>query len=123
MTMSTLLFVAASVEAATGLALVIHPSIVAQFLLGEGLTGVGIVVGRVGGLGLLTLGMACWPRRTETAGKTPPRRAMLSYNLLVSMYLVVLGIGGQTVGVLLWPAFAFHAVVALLLARAWFAKP
>jgi hypothetical protein len=45
---------------------------------------------------------------------------MLTYNLLVTCYLIVLGIGGQWIGVLLWPAVAIHGVLTLLLVREWF---
>jgi hypothetical protein len=44
---------------------------------------------------------------------------MLVYNLLVTLYFVYLGLGGKWVGVLLWPAAAAHAVLAVLLAGAW----
>ena len=33
---------------------------------------------------------------------------------------LILGIRGEWVGPLLWPAVALHAVLTLLLARAWF---
>ena len=45
---------------------------------------------------------------------------MLSYNLLVTAYLVYLGLGGALVGILLWPAIAIHAVLTLLFAYVWF---
>jgi hypothetical protein len=40
--------------------------------------------------------------------------AILTYNLLVAMYLASLGFGGESVGILLWPAIAIHAVLTLL---------
>jgi uncharacterized membrane protein len=45
---------------------------------------------------------------------------MANYGLLVTLYLFYLGIQGEWVGPLLWPAVALHAVLTLLLARAWF---
>jgi len=36
------------------------------------------------------------------------------------LYLIYLGLGGQWPGILLWPAVAVHAVLTILLARAWF---
>ena len=45
---------------------------------------------------------------------------MLAYNALAAAYFVVLGIGGEFVGVLLWPVAIVHAVLAVLLARTWF---
>ena len=44
---------------------------------------------------------------------------MLTYSALVTLYLLYLGIRGEWVGPLLWPAVVLHAVLTLLLARAW----
>jgi hypothetical protein len=52
---------AAVSEAATGLALLIAPSLVGQLLLGEQLSGVATPVARVAGIALIALGIACWP--------------------------------------------------------------
>ena len=73
-------------------------------------------MGRVAGISLLSLGFACWP------GKEPTRAAlcgMATYDLLVTLYLLYLGIRGEWVGPLLWPAVALHTVLTLLLAREW----
>jgi hypothetical protein len=42
-------------------------------------------------------------------------RAMLVYNVLIAAYLGYLDTAGHLKGVLLWPGFALHALVALLL--------
>ena len=107
-------------EAATGVALIVVPSLVAGLLLGAEPSGVGIALGRVAGMSLLSLGIACWP------GKEPTRAAlggMATYGLFVALYLMCLGIRGEWVGPMLWPAVALHAVLTLLLARAWFSDP
>jgi hypothetical protein len=44
---------------------------------------------------------------------------MLVYNALIATYLAYLGTAGHLGGLLLWPAVALHAVVALLLAWTW----
>ena len=72
----------------------------------------------MGGFGLLSLGLACWPGRYAT-NPAPALRAMVIYNVLVTLFLVYLGIGGEWVGHLLWPAVAFHAVLTVLLTRMW----
>ena len=59
--MKNALTFAAVAEAATGLALLIAPSLVVQLLLGEQLTGVAIPVARVAGIALIGLAIACWP--------------------------------------------------------------
>jgi hypothetical protein len=111
--MNKLLSLSAIIEAATGLALLVIPSLVGRLLLGAELSGVSVVIGRVAGIALIALGVACWPGRTALCG-------MLIYGAAVTLYLSYLGIGGNWVGPLLWPAVALHAVLTLLLARAWF---
>jgi len=96
------------------------PAVVARLLLGDDLTGAGRALGRVAGFGLLSLGLACWPASAALHGVAPAFRAMLTYNLLVTIYLLYLGISGEGFGKLLWPAAAIHASLTLLLVRAWF---
>ena len=59
--MKKVLIFAGVAEAATGLALLIVPSLVGRLLLGEELTGIAVPVARVTGIDLLGLGVACWP--------------------------------------------------------------
>src|SRR6476619_6434756 len=102
---------AAMAEAATGLALLIVPSLVGQLLFGEQFAGATIAVARVAGIALIALGIACWPG--------PPLAGMLVYSAAVTLYLAYLGFADGLTGVLLWPAVALHAVLSILLGRAW----
>jgi len=116
--MNLLLMLTAVIEAATGLALMAMPAVVVRLLLGGELGGAGIPLGRVAGFALLSLGVACWPS-SEPAGNTGPAlRAMLTYNVLATLFFLYLGIG-EWAGPLLWPVAALHAVLSLLLARQW----
>lgn len=115
MTTSKLVALDAAIEAGTGIALIAGPGFVVRLLLGAGLSGGGIAVGRVAGLGLFSLGLACWPRGNEAA--TQAIRALFIYNLLVAAYFGYLGIGGGFASYLLWPVFALHALLAILLTR------
>jgi hypothetical protein len=108
--MTKVLIIAAVSEAATGLALLIVPSLVGQLLLGEELAGVAIPLARVIGIALVALAVACWPG--------PPRIGMLTYSVMVTLYLAYLGLAGGSIGALLWPAVAVHAGLAILLVRA-----
>ena len=117
--MDLLLRLTAVIEAATGLALMAVPAVVVRLLLGGEISGASIPLGRVAGFGLLSLGMACWPGRDATGNTVFVLRAMLTYNLLATLYLLCLGIGGESVGPLLWPAVALHGILSLLLARQW----
>ena len=103
--MKRALILAAVGEAGMGLALLIVPSLVGRLLLGEELTGIAIPVARVAGIALIALGVACWPGT--------PRVGMLIYSAAVTLYLAGLGLGGEWVGVLLWPAVALHAVLSV----------
>jgi hypothetical protein len=114
--MKKVLLLAAVSEAATGLALLIVPSLVGRLLLGQELAGVAIPVARVLGIALIALGIACWPGLTALCG-------MLTYSVLATLYLLCLAIRGNWVGPLLWPAVALHAVLTILLARAWLMSP
>lgn len=109
--MRKVLPVAAVVEAATGVALLTVPSLVGRLLLGTEVTGSGLVVARVAGIALVALGIACWPG--------PPLAGMLTYNALATLYFLYLGIRGQSVGPLLWPAVVLHLVLTFLLVMEW----
>ena len=115
-----LLFAAVS-EAATGVALLVVPSLVGQLLLGAELTGVAITVARVTGIALIALGVACWPDDNRNSG-VRALRGMLCYSLFVTLYLAYLGFEGKWVGILLWPAVAVHMALTILLVRGWFRK-
>ena len=115
-----LLALTGSIEAVTGLALLVDPAIVTRLLLGVEVSGVAIALGRVAGFGLLSLGLASVPRRNAAGDSASAFRAMLTYNLLDTLYLLYLGIGGEWVGRLLWPAVVLHGALTLLLAGTWF---
>lgn len=105
-----MLVLAAVSEAATGLALLIVPSLVGQLLLGAELTGIAVAVARVAGIALIALGVACWPGT--------PLVGMLTYSAAVTLYLAYLGVAGGLSGILLWPAVVLHVILTALLARA-----
>ncbi len=106
--------VSAAIEAATGVALIAVPDLVARVLLGAGLSVSGVAVARVAGFGLLALGIACWPGGDDATPRTT--RALFVYNLLAGLYLGYLRVGGGFAGLLLWPACALHVVLGVLFA-------
>ena len=115
----TLLGLAAVLEGATGLVLMIYPALVAYVLFGEGVSGVGQALSRVAGIALLALGVACWPGREAGNASARSTGAMLTYSLLVTIYLVYLGVVAHLAGILLWPAVMVHAVWIFLVVAAW----
>jgi hypothetical protein len=108
--MRKVLALAAIGEEATGLALLIVPSLVGRLLLGEELAGIAIPVARVAGIALIALGIACWPGR--------PLVGMLTYSAAVTLYLAYVGFASGLTGILLWPAVVLHAILTALLIRA-----
>jgi len=109
-TMNRVLIFAAVGEAATGLALLLVPSLVGQLLLGTELTGIAVTVARVAGIALIGLGLACWPGKALIG--------MLTYSAAVTLYLAYIGFAGGSSGMLLWPAVVVHAILTALLTRA-----
>jgi hypothetical protein len=110
--MKQMLTFAAIGELVTGLALLAVPSLVGRLLFGAELSGVAIPVACVLGIALIGLGVGCLPGRTTLCG-------MLTYNALGAVYFAWLAIRGEWVGPLLWPAVVLHAVMTILLGRAW----
>ena len=88
--MRRVLALAAVGEIATGLALLVVPSLVGRLLLGEELAGVAIPVARVAGIALIGLGIACWPGT--------PLIGMLIYSTAVALYLAYVGFAGGSAG-------------------------
>jgi hypothetical protein len=107
--MKNVLTFAAIGEAATGLALLIVPSLVGQLLLGEPFTGVAIPVARVAGIAVIALAIACWPGT--------PLVGMLIYSASITLYFAYLGFAGGLTGILLWPAVVLHVILTALLTR------
>lgn len=105
--MKKVLLLAAIAEATTGLALLPVPSFVGRLLLGEDFTGAGIVSGRVAGIALIALSVACWPG--------PPVAGMSIYSGAVALYFSYVGFAGGLTGILLWPAVILHFVLTIFL--------
>lgn len=110
-----LLITTSAIELATGLALVLAPSRVADLLLGEDLVApVSIVIGRVAGIALVAIGASCWLARKSagTSGRTDLIVGLLIYNAAVP---VVLGHAAMVLkmrGIALWPAVLLHVALA-----------
>jgi len=108
------LALAALAEAGTGVILVAYPPIVVRLLFGAEISGAGLIMSRIAGIALIGLGVACWPGNSAIQ----QLYGMLTYSTLAMLYLIRIGIRGEAVGVLLWPAVAAHVVLVALLVRA-----
>ena len=114
--MSRLLTLTAIIEAPTGLALLVVPSVVVRLLLGSPLeTSAAVTLGRVAGAALLALGVACWLARDDAHSQAARGLvgAMVLYNVGAVLILGAVGIGSQLVGLVLWPAVALHAAMTV----------
>jgi hypothetical protein len=113
----TLLFiVTALVEAATGLGLLVLPAVVFDLLLGlKEAAGEALFVGRIAGAALLAIGVASWSTRREES--KPAQLGLLTgitiYNAATTALLAYAGAALGMAGLLLWPAVAIHAALAV----------
>jgi hypothetical protein len=114
--MKLLLIVTAAVETATGLGLLGLASPVASLLLGTSLdTPSALVVARVAGAALLSLGVACWLARNDekSRGVVGLVTAMTLYNVAAVSVLVHASIGLGLTGIGLWPAVVLHVALTV----------
>ena len=110
-----LLIVTALAETPIGLMLLFSPARVVALLLGASLDApAALVVARVAGAALLSLGCACWLSRDDGSNRAGRGlvAAMLLYNSVAVAVLANAGAGARLVGVLTWPAVALHAALA-----------
>ena len=114
--MKTLQTVTAVIEMGTGMALLCFPSPVVALLLGSPLvTSIALTVARVGGAGLLSLGVACWLARSDYESRAARGllAAMLLYDVAAAAILAFAGVGFGLHGVALWPAVVLHATMTI----------
>jgi hypothetical protein len=111
-----LLIVTALAETAAGVMLLVSPTLVVGFLLGVSLEEpAALVVARIAGAALLSLGCACWLARNDGPNRAlgGMAAAMLLYNSAAVAVLTNAGTGARLVGILTWPAVALHAALAV----------
>ncbi|MGC1381892.1 MAG: hypothetical protein WA814_12820 [Candidatus Baltobacteraceae bacterium] len=111
-----LVVLSAGIEAVTGILLIAVPSFVSWLLFAAALPPIGELTGRVAGFALTSLAIAAWPS-ANAAGRNAVW-GLLAYNALAAILFLYVGIRGESVGFLLWPAFALHAAMTVLFARA-----
>jgi hypothetical protein len=110
-----LLIVTALVEVGTGVALLVAPSAVVVLLLGEGLSSPqSLVLGRVTGAALISIGVACGlTSNGDSRGQRALVGSMLIYNLAVPVLLVQAAIAFGLRGIAHWPAIVLHLGLAI----------
>jgi hypothetical protein len=113
---TSLFILTAVIEIGTGLTLLGSPSMTTTLLLGSSLqTATGLLVGRLTGAALLSLGIACWFARHDE--KSSAGRgllvAMLLYNTAAAALFLYAGLGLGLTGLGLWPALLLHSGLAV----------
>ena len=102
-------------EAATGLGLIALPALVVRLLLGSELLGAGIPLGRLAGVALLALGIACWLASfdTQNCAARGIVSAMALYNLGAVLVIGAAGLQSQAISIFLWPAVILHTAMTV----------
>ena len=115
MTQRYLILAAAWLEIVTGVVLVAMLEVACPLLLAATPEGVGVPLGRLAGIGLLALGIACLP--SEDGPRRNTVLGLLVYNGGVFILTLWLGLATPFHGLLLWPAVGLHAILTALLAQ------
>ncbi len=113
--MNRLLKITAITEALTGLGLIAAPGLIVQLLLNADISGAAIPLGRVAGVALLALGVACWLASHDEHSRAARGvvSAMIFYNVGAVLVLGAAGLQLQPTGIALWPAVILHAGMAV----------
>jgi hypothetical protein len=113
--MNRLLKVTAIIEGITGLGLLAVPGLIVHLLLNADISGAAVPLGRVAGVALLSLAVACWFARHDV--QSHAARGIVSavtvYNIGATLVLSAAGLQMQPTGIVLWPAVIVHAGMAV----------
>jgi hypothetical protein len=110
-----LLTLSAWIEVGAGLVLELLPRESLALVFGAALDQpAASTLARLAGAALLALGAACWfARRERNRAATGVVAAMTVYNVGAVLVFVCAAVSSASIGILLWPAVALHALLAL----------
>jgi len=112
----SLLVVTAVSELVVGILLLISPSLTSKLLLGAGLgSPESVLVGKVGGAALLSIGIICWlGRNHDRNGQAIGLVAgLLVYNAAIVVLLLYAGVVDKMHGVGIWPTIGLHSALLI----------
>lgn len=111
----TVLLIAAWFEIFVGASFVFALDAQSQLLFGVAAEGAGAGFGRLAGIALIAMGVACLPSRLEKS-RRHVARLLLVYNIGAASLIAWIGLTTTFHGVVLWPIVFVHTVIALALA-------
>ncbi len=114
--MKSLQAASAAIEMGAGVALLCCPSFSAELLIGVPLgSAAALTVTRIGGAGLLTLGVACLLAYGDTQSRAARGMvaAMWFYNVAAACIIAYARFGYGLLGGVLWLAVVLHAAMAV----------
>ncbi len=115
MRLRTILTLEAFIEVAAGVAALVAPVFAVSLLLGATLdSAAAIIVTRVTGAALITIGVMNWAGRSEPNGRAAKGiiAGMVFYNVAVVGLLVYAFLGAGLSGIGIWPAVVLHTGMA-----------
>ena len=118
--MKKLFIITAFIESVTGLILLISPSFLISILLGTSLdSSVGLLLGRIGGTALLSLGIACLLacKDEKSSSAKGIAVALLLYNVVVASLLAYTGLNSNESKLSLWFVVLVHLLLAIWLIK------
>ncbi len=116
MNTKSLLIVTAVVELGAGSALFIAPSLTAERMLGAGLgSPVAVMVGRVAGAALVSIGLICWLERdrARNGSRAGLVTGLLAYNISIPALLTYAAVIDNVSGIAFWPGIGLHSVLSV----------
>ena len=91
---------AAALEVGRAAVLIVDPSLFSWLLFGASMMPAGQALGRISGVALLALAIACWPQSARIEGSLSVVRALLLFSALTAACLLDFGIRGNVIGIL-----------------------
>lgn len=111
--MKALLITTGVLEFLTGMVLFGFASAVARMLFGAPLDAIGVEVGRVLGVALMSIGITCLlSRQAALSGARPLLRGLIVYNFVIVVVLIRAFSLGH-VGIGLWPVAGAHVAMGV----------
>jgi hypothetical protein len=111
-----LLLIIGVAEAATGAGFILVPASLSRLLLGlESISSEAFFFAQIAGAALLCIGVGSWSSRTDdrSVAQNGQLIGLTIWNGLAAGVLAYAALGLKLSGILLWPAFVVHVVLAL----------